>query len=153
MAGRAAVWGLVVLLVAGAHLPASAASPCATNSDCAPQTYCDHPLGQCSGSGQCRTRLFECPALWNPACGCDGRSYESACNAEVLGVDAAHLGSCCLGACLSLDRVTVEDLTIGVEQSLGLSSALCHSFDRDQNQRVTIDELLAAVRNAMHGCP
>jgi hypothetical protein len=94
-----------------------------------------------------------CPAIWDPACGCDGHSYASSCDAQQKGIDVAHPGSCCVGACRQLDRVTVDDLTIGVEQSLGLVPNLCRSFDRDQNQRVTIDELTKAVRNAMQGCP
>jgi len=149
--------GVAVLLVAvvtlGASTSVTAQAPCRANEECAANAYCDHPLGQCSGIGQCRARDFICPQIWNPACGCDGHSYTSACVAELSGVDAARLGSCCLGACQQLDRVTVSDLTIGVEQSLGLTSVLCHSFDRDQNQRVTIDELTTAVRNATQGCP
>jgi hypothetical protein len=142
----------MLLLAASAIVVPAAETPCTSNADCG-DAYCERPLGQCSGVGVCRAGLVECPALWNPACGCDGHSYRSACDAQAHGVDVAHLGSCCLGACAALDRVTVWDLTIGVEQSLGLPSALCHSFDRDQNQRVTIDELTAAVRNAMRGCP
>ncbi|MDX2170890.1 MAG: Kazal-type serine protease inhibitor domain-containing protein [Deltaproteobacteria bacterium] len=137
----------VVVLVSAAPLLA-----CNGAADCAGGEICVRPSGQCAAPGTCRSPNFDCPALWDPACGCDGRSYISPCDAERSGASIAHRGSCCVGACNALDRVTVSDLAYGVAVGLGTLRGVCQSFDRDQNQRVTIDELTAAVRNAMRGC-
>ena len=132
---------------------AHAQTPCQTATDCAPEQECHRPIGNCAGEGWCDDRLGFCPQIFAPACGCDGRSYVSECAARHAGGGAAHSGACCVGACTSLDRVGVGDLRIGIGQGLGVFAvASCHSFDRDQSARVTIDELIAAVGNALHGC-
>lgn len=148
---RRVAWGLGVLavawLVAAEPLPA-----CTDAAMCGEGEICLRPRGACDSAGSCQPSGFECPQLWDPACGCDGQSYPSPCDAERRGVSVAHRGSCCVGACSRLDQVTVYDLTYGVGLGLGMYRGVCQSFDRDQNERVTIDELTAAVRNAMQGC-
>jgi hypothetical protein len=128
------------------------ASACSSAAECAADEVCLRPVGACASAGTCRRGDFLCPDLWQPACGCDGRSYGSPCDAERVSVSVAHHGSCCLGACSALDRVTISDLNYGVALGLGTLRGVCQSFDRDQNDRVTIDELTTAVRNAMNGC-
>jgi hypothetical protein len=127
-------------------------SACTESAECGEREVCVRPRGMCHSDGSCLPADVECPRLWDPACGCDRQSYGSPCDAEVRGVSVAHRGSCCVGACRMLDRVTVDDLTYGVAVGLGTLRGACQSFDRDQNQRVTIDELTTAVRNAMQGC-
>jgi len=59
----------------------------------------------------------------------------------------------CAGDCDGSGEVTVEDLVLGVGISLGRQSvAACPAFDADMDGVVTINELIAAVNAALHGC-
>lgn len=96
---------------------------------------------------------FDCPQLLEPACGCDGHSYVSPCEAQRQGGGASRPGACCVGSCSTRDQVTETDLRLGIEEGLGgLKVVACRSFDRDQSAKVTIDELVTAVGNALRGC-
>ena len=72
---------------------------CASNRDCGPMERCARVegsvVGGCGGLGQCRPRpsIADC-GLDSPACGCDGRTYESACAARVAGVRVAWPWAC-----------------------------------------------------------
>lgn len=148
--GRWARWVAVGMALGTA---AEARTACTTDADCGADQVCVRPVGSCQGAGVCDDRLAFCPQVFAPACGCDGLSYVSDCAARHGGGGAAHRGACCVGACTALDRVGVGDLIIGVGQSLGeVGVHPCHSFDRDQSERVTIDELITAVGNALRGC-
>ncbi|MBL8682872.1 MAG: hypothetical protein JNK05_27145 [Myxococcales bacterium] len=65
---------------------------CRANSDCASGQYCAGTT--CGGSGTCARRPEACIALYQPVCGCDGRTYGSACNAASSGVRVAATGEC-----------------------------------------------------------
>jgi Kazal-type serine protease inhibitor domain len=154
-AWRGRVWG-AALLAAGLAGPSGAAlaQPCAKPADCAAGRYCDQPIGQCAATGTCASLDFLCPALADPACGCDGHTYGNECLARAHRVSIAHPGSCCTGACVDPSAVSVADLIVGIDLGLGIRpGTACRSFDRDGNQRVTIDELIAAVTHALYGCP
>jgi hypothetical protein len=59
----------------------------------------------------------------------------------------------CIGDCSGIGVVTISDLITGVNMSLGVVGPdHCPAFDRNQDERVTIEELIAAVRNALAGC-
>jgi hypothetical protein len=59
----------------------------------------------------------------------------------------------CSGDCDGNQVVTVNELVKGVNIALGTSQlGECEAFDRDQNGTVSVDELVAAVRNALEGC-
>jgi hypothetical protein len=69
----------------------SAAQPCAANE------WCDFEPASCGAEGArgvCRSRPGACTTLWEPVCGCDGRTYGNACNANAAGVDVLHAGTC-----------------------------------------------------------
>jgi hypothetical protein len=133
---------------------AAAQSSCSEPAMCAADRVCLRPVGSCGGSGRCVLDDFNCPHLYEPACGCDGESYVSPCEAQRRGGGAARRGACCVGSCSTSDQVTEHDLRLGIMAGLGgpMASA-CRSFDRDQSARVTIDELITAVGHAMRGCP
>ena len=60
----------------------------------------------------------------------------------------------CLGDCNGDKSATIDELLRGVNIALGSSSVdVCPAFDRDLSGNVTIDELVAAVSNALNGCP
>jgi hypothetical protein len=69
-------------------------------------------------------------------------------------VDAAAAGALCIGDCDLDNRVAVEEAVQGVAIALGgVPLTQCPGFDADGNARVGVNELVAAVHNALHGCP
>ena len=60
----------------------------------------------------------------------------------------------CPGDCDASGHVTVDELTLSVNIALGeMSSRGCEGLDSDQNNVVHVHELVAAIRNALEGCP
>ncbi|MBB5519103.1 Kazal-type serine protease inhibitor family protein [Amphiplicatus metriothermophilus] len=63
-----------------------------------PADYCATPAGECvdvaDAAGICRKRPQICTMEYRPVCGCDGRTYPSACSAASKGVSVAHEGEC-----------------------------------------------------------
>lgn len=59
-----------------------------------PERICGH-LG---GMGSCTTRPSACDSESEPVCGCDGMTYENACQAARAGVSVAKREACALGA-------------------------------------------------------
>lgn len=62
-------------------------------------------------------------------------------------------GQECVGTCYDPPYVRINDLIFGVQIALGsFDLAACPSFDRNGDRRVTVDELVDAVWNALVGC-
>ncbi|HEY8427119.1 MAG TPA: hypothetical protein VIL20_02045 [Sandaracinaceae bacterium] len=65
---------------------------------CPPGEYCDSPdelCGAADGSGVCRPIPTDCSGQASaPVCGCDGVTYDNACEAHLAGVDDASPGPC-----------------------------------------------------------
>lgn len=66
---------------------------------CAKGQFCNYEKGQgCSGiadaAGQCEAMPQVCPAVYIPVCGCDGKTYSSACNAHGAGQAVKKEGAC-----------------------------------------------------------
>lgn len=151
---RVGGWVLLATALCLASGDAGAQTSCSEPAMCAADQVCLRPVGSCGGSGQCVVDDFLCPQLYEPACGCDGHSYVSPCEAQRRGGGAARPGACCVGSCSTDDHVTEDDLRFGILAGLGgPAPAACRSFDRDQSARVTIDEIITAVGHAMRGCP
>jgi hypothetical protein len=60
----------------------------------------------------------------------------------------------CPGDCQGDQRVTLEDLLVGINLALGVQPpSACINFDIDKSESVTVDEIVAAIDAALNGCP
>jgi hypothetical protein len=60
----------------------------------------------------------------------------------------------CAGDCNGNGQVTVDELLLGVNIALeNLPLSACPTFDQDATGAVEVYELIAAVSNALNGCP
>ncbi|MFP6866611.1 MAG: Kazal-type serine protease inhibitor domain-containing protein, partial [Roseibacillus sp.] len=67
---------------------------CNNNADCRATDYCVFDNG-CRGPGICQPRPRVCaPQIFNPVCGCNGRTYGNPCEAARAGVNVASQGIC-----------------------------------------------------------
>jgi outer membrane protein assembly factor BamB len=130
---------------------------CGNNTTCNPA--CNNmpcPVGSyfvVDGSDGRIMKRFSTPApVAGGAAIVDGVVYASyGLSGQVGGVTAYAVA--CPGDCNLDGRSDVSELTRGVREALGLPSTVeCGIFDRDGDGRVTIAELIVAVRAAVNGC-
>ena len=64
---------------------------------CPDGEVCDLPAGQCNSAdlqGVCVDRPELCPEIYDPVCGCDGKTYSNDCHRLMAGVQKNHDGEC-----------------------------------------------------------
>lgn len=73
--------------------------PCGLDS-CGPDEYCDQSATAACGDGDgdgdatCEAKPAVCPEIYAPVCGCDARTYSSACHAHANGMSVLRDGEC-----------------------------------------------------------
>jgi len=73
--------------------------PCGTRGvpgDCSDNLYCAYQVscGASDAGGTCRKKPSICTKIYAPICGCDGKTYASACTAATAGISVASKGQC-----------------------------------------------------------
>ena len=69
-----------------------------TGALCGKSEFCDYPtVGACGlpdATGTCKTSPGVCIEIFDPVCGCDGKTYGNSCKANAAGTDVISQGAC-----------------------------------------------------------
>jgi len=88
--------GAGVTVASQGECPPSVACGGAAGDTCTESQFCRRDEGICAEDteGVCTEKPGACPTVLIPVCGCDGNTYDNACNAASAGVTVASQGEC-----------------------------------------------------------
>jgi len=67
---------------------------CFSSVQCPSGSYCQKPVGACAAQGSCAQIERLCIRARPSVCGCNGRTYPTACGATRAGINIRHTGAC-----------------------------------------------------------
>eukprot|EP01129_Flabellula_baltica_P006539 TRINITY_DN245_c1_g2_i1.p1 TRINITY_DN245_c1_g2~~TRINITY_DN245_c1_g2_i1.p1 ORF type:complete len:231 (+),score=16.27 TRINITY_DN245_c1_g2_i1:432-1124(+) len=67
---------------------------CTSDAACPVASFCQFLVGECRGSGRCLEPPVFCFEIYQPVCGCDGRTYSNECEAQRNLVSIKASGEC-----------------------------------------------------------
>lgn len=126
--------------IGGEVTPTPTPTPsCWSNDGCEKNQFCEFPTGTCKGPGECVAKPERCIGLYDPVCGCDGKTYSNDCVRQIAG--ASKLRD---GACSKEKEITPTPIPTTIPIPSPLSS---RSVDLNENGVVDIGDLGVFVEN------